>query len=168
MAVLSKIIAIAAAVTTVAAHPRPLPQQGGRNGGISRSIDDFQPVGFAEYVNNEESPVSTFAAEGRFNGDYEAAAEAFVAERFPGITLRKADSSYQGTNGIGHVYFRQQINGVDLDNADVNVNVSRFGDDNEDGNELTNFRLLVTALSSPSVAPSTADQLLARLPMSML
>ncbi|PSK46005.1 cytokinesis protein 3 [Elsinoe australis] len=127
MAVLSKIIAIAAAVTSVAAHPRPLPQQGGRNGGISRSIDDFQPVGFAEYVNNEESPVSTFAAEGRFNGDYEAAAEAFVAERFPGITLRKADASYQGTNGIGHVYFRQQINGVDLDNADVNVNIARDG-----------------------------------------
>ncbi|KAF2225331.1 metalloprotease/fungalysin metallopeptidase, partial [Elsinoe ampelina] len=55
------------------------------------------------------------------------AAVAFIARQFPGITLRKADASYQSSNGIGHVYFRQQINDVDLDNADVNVNIARDG-----------------------------------------
>ncbi|KAF4549268.1 Fungalysin metallopeptidase (M36)-like protein [Elsinoe fawcettii] len=143
MAVLSKIIAIAAAVSSVAAHPRP--QVEGRPGRISRSIDDFQPQGFTQYVNKDEVPADLVG--GRFSGDYEAAAEAFVAQQFPGVTLRKADSSYQGSNGIGHVFFRQQINGVDLDNADVNVNVARDG-------SIFSFGSSVYTGEAPAEAPS--------------
>lgn len=50
-------------------------------------------------------------------------ATALVQSVFPDAEFRVADS-YVGTNGIGHVYFKQTVFGLDIDNADFNVNVS--------------------------------------------
>lgn len=50
-------------------------------------------------------------------------ATALVQSVFPDAEFRIADS-YVGTNGVGHVYFKQTVFGLDIDNSDFNVNVS--------------------------------------------
>lgn len=42
----------------------------------------------------------------------------------PGATFRVVDDHYVGNNGIAHVNFKQTAHGLDIDNADFNVNVS--------------------------------------------
>lgn len=42
----------------------------------------------------------------------------------PGLTFRLVDDHYVGKNGIAHVNFKQTAHGLDIDNADFNVNVS--------------------------------------------
>jgi extracellular elastinolytic metalloproteinase len=57
--------------------------------------------------------------------DYVAVAKAFVKTVAPNTTFRVVDDHYVSTHGIAHVYFKQTANGVDIDNAAVNINVSR-------------------------------------------
>ena len=44
----------------------------------------------------------------------------------PGATFRLSGDHYVGTNGVAHFYFKQTANGLDIDNADFNVNVSNL------------------------------------------
>lgn len=50
-------------------------------------------------------------------------ATALVQNIFPDAEFRVSDS-YVGTNGVGHVYFKQTAFGLDIDNSNFNVNVS--------------------------------------------
>lgn len=56
--------------------------------------------------------------------DYVATATALVEGVQPGKEFRLVDDHYVGSNGIAHVNFKQTIHGLDVDNADFNVNVS--------------------------------------------
>ncbi|KAG9232629.1 putative extracellular metallo proteinase mep [Amylocarpus encephaloides] len=58
---------------------------------------------------------------------YLEAAEALVEKVVPGATFRVADDHYVGSNGIAHVNLKQTIHGLDIDNADFNVNVAADG-----------------------------------------
>lgn len=58
--------------------------------------------------------------------DYVATATKLVKSTFPNMTFRTVKDHYIGTNGIGHVHFKQTAHGIDIDNADFNVNVSIF------------------------------------------
>ncbi|KAI2630755.1 extracellular metallo proteinase 1 [Hypoxylon sp. NC1633] len=60
-------------------------------------------------------------------GDYLETATELVRSIAPNATFRVADDHYVGTNGVGHVYFKQTANGLDIDNADFNVNIARDG-----------------------------------------
>lgn len=44
----------------------------------------------------------------------------------PDATFRVSDDHYVGTNGVSHVYFHQTVHGVDIDNANFNVNVGNY------------------------------------------
>jgi extracellular elastinolytic metalloproteinase len=44
----------------------------------------------------------------------------------PGAEFRVVEDHYVGTNGIAHVHFKQTVHGLDIDNADFNVNVCDF------------------------------------------
>lgn len=57
-------------------------------------------------------------------GDYVETATELVRSIAPNATFRLVDDHYVGTNGVGHVQFKQTANGLDVDNADFNVNVS--------------------------------------------
>lgn len=46
-----------------------------------------------------------------------------LQEILPGATFRLVNDHYIGRNGVAHVYFQQTIDGVDVDNANFNVNV---------------------------------------------
>lgn len=54
-------------------------------------------------------------------------ATSFLNKTFPNITFTLSKDGYTGTNGIEHFYFKQTVNNViDIDNADINVNVSFY------------------------------------------
>lgn len=85
-------------------------------------LDQFRPGTAATYINATEtnsSPDNKLIK----RDDYVATATALVKSKVPDAEFRVYDS-YIGTNGIGHVYFRQTIFGIDVDNTDFNVNVS--------------------------------------------
>ena len=57
-------------------------------------------------------------------GDYVETATDLVKKIAPKATFRVIADNYIGTNGIGHVHFKQTAHDLDIDNADFNVNVS--------------------------------------------
>ncbi|EEP81367.1 extracellular elastinolytic metalloproteinase [Uncinocarpus reesii 1704] len=59
--------------------------------------------------------------------NYVDVATRLVKRVAPKATFRLVDDHYIGDTGVGHVYFRQTINGVDVDNGDFNVNIGRNG-----------------------------------------
>lgn len=55
---------------------------------------------------------------------YVETATELVKQIIPDAEFRLKKDHYVGTNGIAHVYFRQTVNGIDVGNANFNVNVS--------------------------------------------
>lgn len=109
------------AAVTVVAHPHTP----GRHGVERRAVDldafRLQPT--AEYVPKEEVPDQSSLA---FisNDNYVDVATDLVKSVAPGIEFRVVGDHYVGTNGVAHVNFKQTAHGIDIDNADFNVNVS--------------------------------------------
>ncbi|KAI1174688.1 extracellular elastinolytic metallo proteinase [Nemania sp. FL0916] len=58
---------------------------------------------------------------------YVETATALVKSVVPNASFRLADDHYVGTNGIAHVNFKQTVHGLDIDNADFNVNIAPDG-----------------------------------------
>ena len=54
---------------------------------------------------------------------YTDTAARLVQNIVPGASFRLIDDHFVGDNGVAHVYFRQTLHGIDIDNADFNVNV---------------------------------------------
>lgn len=54
---------------------------------------------------------------------YIETAKALVQKVAPGSEFRVVDDHYVGSNGIAHVNLKQTVHGLDIDNADFNVNV---------------------------------------------
>ncbi|KAI5923451.1 Fungalysin metallopeptidase-domain-containing protein [Camillea tinctor] len=59
--------------------------------------------------------------------DYVETATEVVKKVFPDATFRVVDDHYVGNNGIAHVHFKQTAHGIDIDNADFNVNIAADG-----------------------------------------
>lgn len=57
---------------------------------------------------------------------YTETARLVVEELFPKADFRLVTDHYIGNDGVGHVTFKQQLHGLDIDNADFNVNVRNF------------------------------------------
>ncbi|KAF2497908.1 extracellular elastinolytic metallo proteinase [Lophium mytilinum] len=91
-------------------------------------ISKFRLTTTANYVNADsgDSALKLFRSLSAGN-DYLETAKAFVAKTFKHADFRVADDSYVGANGIGHVYFKQTAHGLDIDNADLNVNIAKDG-----------------------------------------
>ncbi len=54
---------------------------------------------------------------------YVDTATTLVRSKFPDAEFRLV-SNYVSGNGVGHVVFKQTVHGIDIDTADLNVNVS--------------------------------------------
>lgn len=80
----------------------------------------------ATAYNNARSVVANQALKLLMRADYIETATELVKSVAPNATFRVVDDHYIGSNGLGHVRFRQTTNGLDIDNADFNVNVSNF------------------------------------------
>ena len=104
------------------AHPAPASKS--RSALRPRVVDlnNFRLKATANYVNKTEvasnPPVSSLIA-----GSYVDTATSLVKQIAPGATFRLVSDHYVGTNGVAHVNFKQTAHGLDIDNADFNVNV---------------------------------------------
>lgn len=55
--------------------------------------------------------------------NYVEIATAQIQEALPGATFRVIEDHYVGKNGVAHVHFQQTVDGLDVDNANFQVNV---------------------------------------------
>jgi extracellular elastinolytic metalloproteinase len=114
----SVIAGLASSLALVGAHPHA-------HSIVGRGIDinAFRLNSTSQYVNASVAETPSAARRNR-RGDYVGAATDLVNSLFNGASYRVVGDHYVGTNGIAHVNIRQTANGLDIDNADLNVNVS--------------------------------------------
>jgi extracellular elastinolytic metalloproteinase len=78
----------------------------------------------SEYSNATHTTQSSIAHDlVKRHTSYLDVATALLRQVAPGAEFRLVDDHYVGTNGVGHVNFKQTAHGLDIDNADFNVNV---------------------------------------------
>ncbi len=111
------------AVATVGAHPHQPLKAGKALRRRTVNLEQFRLKATADYVNATTSSIrpdvmSIQAA------DYTSTATQLVEMVAPHAEFRVVDDHYVGTNGVAHVHFKQTAHGLDIDNADFNVNVS--------------------------------------------
>lgn len=102
-------------------HPSTIPPL---NGVSRRSVDlnSFRLDTATEYTNTADVDTLPVAKLAR-RADYLETASALVKKLVPNAEFRIADDHYVGDNGIAHVNLKQTVHGLDIDNADFNVNV---------------------------------------------
>jgi len=104
------------------AHPRSTSTS---RGGLNRRVIDlsaFRLKTIPAYTNATVTGNSDLGAILK-REDYIDTATALVQQIIPGAEFRLVDDHYVGTNGIAHANFKQTAHGLDIDNADFNVNV---------------------------------------------
>ncbi|KAF5019948.1 hypothetical protein F66182_8045 [Fusarium sp. NRRL 66182] len=69
--------------------------------------------------------------------DYVQIATLKLREMAPDATFRLIDDHYIGTNGVAHVNFQQVVDGIDVENANFNVNILKSGDILSHGDSFT-------------------------------
>jgi extracellular elastinolytic metalloproteinase len=116
----STLLASFLSIVLVGAHPT------GHDDSLHRRAVDlnaFRLKAASEYVNASitESLPSVRRAK---RGDYVETATELVKTVVNGATFRVVEDHYIGSSGIAHVNLKQTANGIDIDNADFNVNVS--------------------------------------------
>ncbi|KAF5724010.1 prepro-neutral protease [Fusarium mundagurra] len=104
-----------------APNPLPLSKRG-------LDLEAFKLPPMAEYVAQDEVPDEVSAKVVTKRADYTETAKDLVKSTFPKATFRMVDDHYVGSNGIAHVNFKQTANGIDIDNADFNVNIGAGGE----------------------------------------
>ncbi|OAL72149.1 extracellular metalloproteinase 3 [Trichophyton violaceum] len=90
-------------------------------------IESFRLPLKAKYMDSEATAQKIQAMSFSKDDDYVSTATKLVKSTFPKSTFRVVDDHYIGTNGIGHVHFKQTAHGLDIDNSDFNVNIGRDG-----------------------------------------
>jgi extracellular elastinolytic metalloproteinase len=109
--------------TRVLAHPSSSTAARSALQGRAIDLSAFRLKVEGQYSNVEKT--SDIEIPASFNSPgYTETATSLVKTVFPEAEFRLVPDHYIGSNGIGHVVFRQTIHGLDVDNADFNVNVS--------------------------------------------
>ncbi|PYI01935.1 extracellular elastinolytic metallo proteinase [Aspergillus sclerotiicarbonarius CBS 121057] len=93
---------------------------------VAVDLNALRLVSNAEYVNSLNVTTQALAV-ASFEGNYTDTAARLVQEIAPGASFRLVEDHYIGDNGIAHVYFRQTVHDIDIDNADFNVNIGKDG-----------------------------------------
>ncbi|KAH8595777.1 putative extracellular metallo proteinase mep [Bisporella sp. PMI_857] len=143
--------------TQILGHPHHLAPRKDLKG---RSVDlnSFRLTTTSEYSNIENTRTSEVSRLFIKRGDYIETATDLVKTILPGAEFRIADDAYIGTNGIGHVNFKQTVHGLDIDNADFNVNIAKDGSVLSYGNS---FYLGTLPAESPLVKRDQVDPIAA-------
>ncbi|KAF4987994.1 hypothetical protein FGRMN_10042 [Fusarium graminum] len=91
-------------------------------------LEEFKLKPLAEYVSQEEVPEDASVKAVTKRAGYTETASDLVKATFPKATFRMVSDHYVGDNGVAHVNFKQTVNGIDIDNADFNVNIGPDGE----------------------------------------
>lgn len=117
-------------LTGLAANVQAHPQRHQRNTNTAMAkrgvdIDSFRMPQVGDYngakVTKESADIMSIA---KRDASYVDTASEVVKTVAPDAEFRVVKDHYVGSNGVAHVNFRQTIHGIDVDNADFNVNVS--------------------------------------------
>lgn len=145
---------VALLTTHILAHPTA--STGFHKSARRRTVDlsDFKLETEAVYNDALKTAESGLGSARFAQASYTETAKRLVQEVFPKAEFRLVSDHYIGNDGIGHVNFKQTVHGLDIDNADFNVNVCP--QTMNSSTELTiENRLAKTGLSSPMVTHST-------------
>ncbi|KAI0191948.1 fungalysin metallopeptidase [Xylaria flabelliformis] len=105
------------------AHPAPASKPGIRRRTVD--LNAYRITQSPEYHNEAASTNAKLLAVKR--DTYVETATALLKSVLPDATFRLVDDHYVGNNGIAHVNFKQTAHGIDIDNADFNVNIRPDG-----------------------------------------
>lgn len=87
-------------------------------------VNAFRLVSQAKYTNADDAVADAPSSLGGFKEQsYLETAKQLVKNIAPDAEFRVVDDHYVGNNGVAHINFRQTAHGLDIDNADFNVNV---------------------------------------------
>ncbi|GJC79919.1 extracellular metalloproteinase mep [Colletotrichum liriopes] len=89
-------------------------------------IEAFRLPQLGSYTNATQTEASPPIALLKRESYVDTATE-LVKKLAPNAEFRLVGDHYVGTNGIGHVNFKQTAHGLDIDNADFNVNIGKDG-----------------------------------------
>lgn len=122
MRLVSSLSVVAFLTGQILGHPASVPSSRGLQG---RAVDfnAFRLNTVTEYKNSTETVDTLVARSFEKRDTYLETATAFLKKISPDVQFRVADDHYVGNNGIAHVNFKQTVHGLDIDNADFNVNV---------------------------------------------
>ncbi|KAH8161851.1 hypothetical protein CIB48_g6392 [Xylaria polymorpha] len=106
------------------AHPSAKP----RNDVQRRTVDlkSFRLNTNSQYINHKSSKADQ-SLKLLKRATYVETATELVKKVVPDAEFRLKKDHYVGTNGVAHVYFRQTVNGLDVGNANFNVNIGPDG-----------------------------------------
>ncbi|KAF2644537.1 extracellular metallo proteinase 2 [Massarina eburnea CBS 473.64] len=79
-----------------------------------------------------------------------------VKKTSPGASFRLQEDSYTSSSGVSHFYFKQTINDLDIDNADLNVNIAKSGKVFSYGSTFFNGEIPSDLAKEPTVDPAEA------------
>lgn len=109
----------------VNAHPTKQPENGNSLAKRGIDISKYHLPSLSQYTPSpnieEEASLQSLA----YKRNYVDTATRAVKKVAPKAEFRVADDHYIDIDGIGHVHFKQTVHGIDIDNADFKVNVSR-------------------------------------------
>lgn len=117
----SALIATLASVAAMGAHAHPHTSASLSKRAID--LDKFRMVVKTEYKNATEVDADPTIPTLRTRATPEETATELVGAQAPDAQFRLVSDHYTGKNGVSHFYFKQTANGLDIDNADFNVNV---------------------------------------------
>lgn len=119
----SLLLAGLAGFAGVQAHPHILPAGG--TGLVSRKVDlnQFRMSEAGNYVAADKVKTDAHIMKISKRASYLDTAKELVKTISPGSEFRLVNDHYVGSDGVAHVYFKQTLHGIDVDNGDLNVNV---------------------------------------------
>jgi extracellular elastinolytic metalloproteinase len=115
------LLGLLGATLPATAHPTP----GTTRPGVRRravDLNNYRITQNPEYHNTEKTAADPKLFIVKRDTYVETATE-LAKTVVPGATFRVVDDHYVGNNGIAHVNLKQTAHGIDIDNADFNVNV---------------------------------------------
>lgn len=124
----STLLASLASLSAIGVYGHPHTSHS-QNGLSKRAVnlDAFRIKHAAQYMNvTEVQEDPTIESSITKRATAQETADELVKATVPGATFRLAGDSYVGDNGIAHFYYKQTANGLDIDSADFNVNVSHL------------------------------------------
>lgn len=117
------LISLGGLAANLEAHPTA--PQTGETSLSSRSVDlnQFRLVESSHYIPAAKVKGDNSIMRINKKEDYLETAKALVKAVAPHAEYRLVNDHYIGSEGIAHVYFKQTVHGIDIDNGDFNVNV---------------------------------------------
>ncbi|PVI02155.1 extracellular elastinolytic metallo proteinase precursor [Periconia macrospinosa] len=119
-------------------------------------LDSFRLKTKSDYKNSVSIKEDPSLASLVKRADPESTATELVKTTFPGAEFRLSKDQYAGSNGVTHLYFKQTANGLDIDNADFNVNIARSGEVFSFGNSFFKGEIPPLSKKRASVEPAEA------------